>query len=285
MPTLHFEDINMYYEVHGSGPPFFLHHGLSSSCQTWYEHVPWLSKKCRLVIMDARGHGLTTAVSGQDRYSWELMADDVNRLMEHLNVDKAIIGGLSMGGGVSLTFATKYPEKVSALVLCDVAGTGERPRVPASANPPPALDFEERDNFVRNYGTVELGRRTIASGLAPRQVYASEKWQHEYLERMARFSVNGAIYANRFVMTTVVPRKDQVRNIIAPTLIVIGEEDAGCKPGADWARDVIPNRRYVLLKGVGHSTSRYRPDGWRAAVESFLDDLSAGKDIRGEVVI
>jgi len=231
MPTLHFEDINLYYEVHGSGQPFFLHHGLSSSCQAWYEHVPWLSKMCQLIILDARGHGLTTAPAGDDRYSWEIMADDMNRLMEHLGIQKAIIGGLSMGGGVSLTFALKYPQKVRALILCDVAGTGERGPLAVS----PELmkkQLEERERFIRQYGVVESGRRAIAAGLVPKLVLENEKWQQDYLERMARFSVNGAIYANRFVMTTTVPRKDQAKNLTMPTLVVIGEEDAGCLPGA-----------------------------------------------------
>jgi pimeloyl-ACP methyl ester carboxylesterase len=284
MPTLNFDDINLYYEVHGSGQPFFLHHGLSSSCQMWYEHIPWLIKKYKLVIFDARGHGLTTAVSGDDRYSWEIMADDMNRLMVHLGVDKAIIGGLSMGGGVSLTFATKYPEKVQALIISDVAGTGEQGNPMTSAKISPRQE-EAREQLIRLYGTVEMGRRSIAAGLVPHQVLESEKLQHEYLERMARFSVNGAIYASRFVYSTIIPRKNKVKDINVPTLIIIGEEDFGCLPGARWARDIVENRRYVVLKNVGHSTSRYRPDAWQTAVKGFLEDLASGKDIRGEIQI
>jgi len=284
MPTLNFDDINLYYEVYGLGQPFILHHGLSSSCQMWYEHISWLSKKCKLVIFDARGHGLTTAVSGDDRYSWEIMADDMNRLMLHLGVDKAIIGGLSMGGGVSLTFATKYQEKVQALIISDVAGTGEQGNPMASIKISPQQE-EAREQLIRLYGTVEMGRRSIAAGLVPRQVLESEKLQHEYLERMARFSVNGAIYASKFVYSTIIPRKEKVKDIAVPALIIIGEEDFGCLPGARWARDVFANRRYVVLKNVGHSTSRYRPEAWQAAMKSFLDDLASGKDISGEIQI
>lgn len=284
MPTLHFDDINFYYEVHGDGQPFFLHHGLTSSCQAWYEHVPWLSKKCKLIIFDARGHGLTTAVSGNDRYSWEIMADDVNRLMAHLRVEKAIIGGLSMGGGVSLTFALKYPHKTSALILSDVAGTGEQP-VGAMGPEMMKKQLEEHDQFIRNYGTVEIGRRNIAAKTVPRQVLENEQLQQEYLERMARFSANGAIYANRFVMTETIPRKEQTKNLKMPTLIVIGEEDVGCMPGAKWARDTITNRRFAFLTNVGHGTSRYKRAAWQLAVDGFLDDLAQGKDIKGEVVL
>ena len=44
MPTLKFDDITQHYEIHGSGEPFILHHGLSSSCQAWHPHLPWLTK-------------------------------------------------------------------------------------------------------------------------------------------------------------------------------------------------------------------------------------------------
>ena len=68
-----------------------------------------------------------------------------------------------------------------------------------------------------------------------------------------------------------------------PTLIVIGEED-GLLPAAEWLRDTIPNRRYALLTKVGHATSRYKPEAWRQAVQGFLNDFEAGKDIRGEFI-
>jgi pimeloyl-ACP methyl ester carboxylesterase len=110
LPTLSFGDINLYYEIHGSGPPFFLHHGLTSSCQAWHEQLPWLTKNHQVIVHDARGHGLTTAPVGDERYSWEIMCDDLNRLVEHLGIEQAIVGGLSMGSGVALSFALKYPQ-------------------------------------------------------------------------------------------------------------------------------------------------------------------------------
>ena len=254
---LKIDDINLYYEIHGSGPPLLLHHGLTSSCQAWYEHLPWLTKNHQVIIHDARGHGLTTAPVGDDRYSWEIMCDDLNHLIEHLGIEQTIMGGLSMGSGVTLNFALKHPQKVRALILSDSAGIG-------IAQPPTEELLEQqekRETIIRNYGVVEWGRHTIATGLAPKPVLEDEMWQAQYLERLARFPVNGAIYAMRFVMRTVVPGLEGTKHLPMPTLIVIGEEDEGCIRGAEWLRDTIPNRRYVLLTKVGHGTSRYKPEG------------------------
>lgn len=282
MVTLKIDNIHLHYEVHGSGEPFFLHHGLTSSSQAWHQHLPWLTDKYQVVIHDARGHGLTTAPEGDEHYSWEIFADDWNRLMEHLGIERAIVGGLSMGGGVSHTFALKFPQKVIALILCDSAGTGVRN--PAMQVPREEMERQmaAREHIVRKYGVVEQAYRSIAAGMAPKAVLEDpEHNELDYLQRMAMFSVNGSIHATRFVMHTVVPGIERTQDLTVPTLIVIGEED-GLLPAAEWLRDTIPNRRYAFLTKVGHGTSRYKPEAWRQAVEEFLNDLGASKSIGGE---
>jgi len=284
LATLKIDDVHLHYEIHGSGEPFLLHHGLTSSSQMWHQHLPWLTEKYKVIIHDARGHGLTTALEGDEHYSWEIFANDWNRLMEHLAIERAIVGGLSMGGGVAHAFALRYPQKVKALILCDSAGTGVR-------NPAMQVSQEEmdrqmaaREHIVRKYGVVEQAYRSITAGMAPKPVLEDpENHELDYLQRMAMFSVNGSIYATRFVMRTTVPNVERTRDLTMPTLIVIGEED-GLLPAAEWLRDTIPNRRYAFLTRVGHATSRYKPEAWRHAVEEFLNDLEAGKDIRGEEV-
>jgi len=284
LATLKIDDIHLHYETHGSGEPLFLHHGLTSSSQMWHQHLPWLTGKYQVIIHDARGHGLTTAPEGGEHYSWEIFADDWSQLMAHLGIERAIVGGLSMGGGVSHTFALKYPQKVKALILCDSAGTGVH-------NPAMQVSQEEmdrqmaaREHIARKYGVVELAYRSIASGMAPKAVLEDpEHHELDYLQRMAMFSVNGSIHATRFVMQTAVPGIEHTQDLTMPALIVIGEEDS-LLPAAEWLRDTIPNRRYAFLTKVGHATSRYKPEAWRRAVEEFLNDFEAGKDIKGEFV-
>lgn len=284
MATLKIDGIHLHYEVHGEGEPFFLHHGLTSSSQMWHQHLPWLTDQYQVIIHDARGHGLTTAPEGDEHYSWEIFADDWSRLMAHLGIERAIVGGLSMGGGVSHAFALRYPQKVKALVLCDSAGTGVRN--PAMQVSPEEMERQmaAREHIVRKYGVVEQAYRSIAAGMAPKSVLEDpEHHELDYLQRMAMFSVNGSVHATRFVMRTTVAGIEGTQDLTMPTLIVIGEED-GLLPAAEWLRDTIPNRRYAFLTKVGHATSRYKPEAWRQAVGEFLDDLKAGKDIRGECI-
>jgi len=284
LATLKINDINLHYEVHGSGEPFFLHHGLTSSSQAWHQHLPWLTDKYQVIIHDARGHGLTTAPEGDEHYSWDIFADDWNRLMEHLEIETAIVGGLSMGGGVSHAFALKYPRKVKALILCDSAGTGVRNPAMQVSQEDMDRQMAAREHIVHKYGVVEQAYRSIAAGMAPKPVLEDpENHELEYIQRMAMFSVNGSIHATRFVMRTTVPGVGRTRDLTMPTLIVIGEED-GLLSAAEWLRDTIPNRRYALLTKVGHATSRYKPEAWHQAVAEFLNDFEAGKDIKGDFI-
>ena len=125
-----------------------------------------------------------------------------------------------MGGGVSHTFALKYPQKVKALILCDSAGTGvQNPAMPVSQE---EMDRQmaAREHIVRKYGVVEQAYRSIASGMAPKPVLEQpDKYELDYLQRMAMFSVNGSVHASRFVMRTVVPGIERTRDLRMPTLI------------------------------------------------------------------
>ncbi|MEM9091605.1 MAG: alpha/beta hydrolase [Cyanobacteria bacterium P01_F01_bin.53] len=105
----------MYYEIHGSGEPLVLIHGLSMDSSTWFNQVPLLSQKYQVVVFDNRGVGQTDAP--HEDYSTEMMADDTVALLRFLNVDNAHILGFSMGGMIAQIIALKYPELVKSLLL------------------------------------------------------------------------------------------------------------------------------------------------------------------------
>jgi pimeloyl-ACP methyl ester carboxylesterase len=283
LATLQIGSIHIHHEVYGSGEPIFLNHGASRSCQSWYPHMHWLSEKYKVIVHDARGHGLSSAPRGDDQNSWEILADDLKHLMEHLNIERAIIGGVSMGGGVSHTFALKYPEKVKALILSDSAGTGiTKPGIKVSLEEMESLRLK-REYVIHRYGVVEWAYRSIDTGTAQKSVIEQPDKQLEYLERMAMFPVNGAIYSYRLITRSKIPRIELTKNLKMPTLIVIGDED-DFLTSAEWLRDTIPNRRFALLTKAGHATMHTKPDAWRKAVEEFLDDLEAGKNIQKECI-
>ena len=281
MTTLKIGGIHLHYEVFGSGEPIFLNNGASSTCHSWDPQLSWLVRNYQVIIHDARGLGLTSAPRGEDQNSYETLAEDLNRLMEHLNIECAVIGGSSMGGGVSHAFALKYPQKVKALILSDNVGHGiTKPGTPVSQEEMERLR-KKREYVIHKYGVMEWAYRELE--MEQKSVIEPTDAQMVKLQRMAKLSVNGAIYSYRFITRTKVPGIERTKDLTMPTLIIIGDEDENLT-GAQWLRDTIPNRRYALLTKAGHPTRYTKPDAWRKATEEFLSDLKAGRSIRKECI-
>src|SRR6185436_1102382 len=106
--------IRIYYEVYGKGEPLLLLHGNSSSISTFDKQIPEFSKHFMVIAVDSRGQGKSSE-DGKP-YTYDLFADDMNALLDHLKLENVNIVGWSDGGNTGLIMAMKYPSKVKKLV-------------------------------------------------------------------------------------------------------------------------------------------------------------------------
>jgi len=119
--------INLYYETHGTGRPMVLLHGGLMSSEMFGPVLPALAKSHQIIAVDLQGHGRTADI---DRpIDIRLMADDIAALIDHLGLDQPDVVGYSLGGGVALFTAVKYPQKVRKLVAA--AAHARRDAIPA----------------------------------------------------------------------------------------------------------------------------------------------------------
>src|SRR5688572_993455 len=110
--------INLYYETHGAGRPMILLHGGLMSGEMFGPILPSLAERHQVIVVDLQGHGRTADI---DRpIDIRLMADDIAALIDHLGLEKPDVVGYSLGGGVALFTAMKYPEKVGKLISASV---------------------------------------------------------------------------------------------------------------------------------------------------------------------
>ncbi len=119
----------LYYEITGNGPYLVLIEGLGASLYLWEKQIPELSKHFTVIAYDNRGVGKSDKPAGP--YSINMMAKDLAGLMNALEISKAHILGVSMGGFIAQEFAISYPEKVDKLVLA-ATGFGGKDHVPMS---------------------------------------------------------------------------------------------------------------------------------------------------------
>jgi len=135
MPTAHVNGVDLYYEVQGEGPTLVMAHGLLGSID-WSrdlgERPEELAQHFRLVRFDARGHGKSGYTTDQSHYTWEALAEDMYGLMRHLGIERAHVGGGSMGGGTALTLTLAHPEVVERLVLVGPPPVGQQASAPAA---------------------------------------------------------------------------------------------------------------------------------------------------------
>ena len=115
--------LNIYYEIHGSGQPLVLLHGAYMTIDLMGEIVPALAGSRQVIAVELQGHGHTADIDRS--LSYELMADDIAALIEHLALEKADLFGYSMGGGVALQVAIRHPEVVRKLVVASASYTSE----------------------------------------------------------------------------------------------------------------------------------------------------------------
>src|SRR5665213_136063 len=132
MPTLTRDGVDLYYEVHGEGPALLLSHGYSATSQMWRGQVEALSRSHTLILWDMRGHGRSDSPDDPATYGEVATVADMAALLDEAGAERAIVGGLSLGGNMSLAFHLAHPERVRALLIVDT-GPGFRKDEPREA--------------------------------------------------------------------------------------------------------------------------------------------------------
>lgn len=285
MPVCKVDDINIYYQVFGQGYPLVLIHPFSASLEFWTPHIRKLSTKYKVIAYDVRGHGLSSAPDGEENYTLEILAEDLHNLLTHLNVDKAYIGGLSLGGAIALGYAHRYPETLKALLIFDIHGGFMPPSNPA-AQAAMAEGREKGEKYARERGMADFARLQLATGSAFPPVPGDEVHWQQYVERMAGFPVNGYIGVGRAKPWEAGWQCQAADKVTVPTLITVGDKDLEMVvKGTRTLHEHIKGSRYVIIKGSVHETARWRPVLFTRCVSDFLKDVEAGKPVAGEITL
>lgn len=283
MPVATVNGVRIHYETHGEGPPVVLSHGYTASLRMWDGQIGPLSRRYRVVVYDTRGHGESEAPADMNAYSIATFAADQAALMDHLGIERAIVGGLSMGGMVAQEFALRYPERVEALLLCDT-GAGMQPG--AFGNPElrerMAAMREQMAKLARERGMAAVAEWMRQNPQGPRPEGPIPEGVRRHLEGVARMSVDGWL-GGWHALQTWPGVTERLPEIGVPTLVVIAELDT-LRPAGEIIHRRIPGSRQALITGSPHGSCLWKTEAFNRAVLDFLDDLEAGNELSGEVV-
>jgi pimeloyl-ACP methyl ester carboxylesterase len=253
MPHLDRDGVKIYYETHGEGPVILLSHGYSATSQMWRGQIEPLSRKNKLVIWDMRGHGQSDYPDDQAAYSEEATVADMVGLLDAVGAKTAIVGGLSLGGYMSLAFHVKHPDRVRALLIIDT-GPGYR-------------KDEGRDGWNRN--ALKTAERFEKDGLGQLQGASRERSSATHRNAV------GLAKAARGMLTQRDARViNSLPEIKVPSLVLVGDKDTPFLAAADYMAAKIPGAKKVVLADAGHASNIDQPAAFNDAVEAFVRSVA-----------
>ena len=289
MPKAKLNGIEINYEVHGDGnsTPLVLTHGYTSSLDTWREQIPALSAKRRFVIYDTRGHGASSVPEDMERYG--LASDyvaDLLALLDHLGIEQAYVGGLSMGGMISQEFALQHVDRVKALLLFDTGpGMNAINRDPATK-----ARFEAMRSMMQTVArtqgmsaVIDAMRNSPAAAALTGGAAGAPDAVRRHIAGMREMNVDGYLGGAKS-MQEWNGSIDRLHTITVPTLVLVGENDQLLQPSR-VIHAKIPGSRFVLIRGSSHGSNMWQPERFTSAVLDFLSDVEAGKPVAGEVTL
>lgn len=269
MPKAHPNDIDIYYEITGTGDPLVLIAGVGYGLWFWHKVVPKLAEHFQVIAFDNRGAGQSDKPDGP--YTVPMMAADTAGLMDALNIREAAVMGHSLGGFIAQELAVTRPELVGKLILGATTHGGLNV-IPIT---PEALEVLTN----RKGDPVELVKRGIAvacaAGFAERQpevVQECMDYRFSNPVPAAQYQAQVAAGAAMSALTEeqVVERLGRIK---VPVLILFGEQDSVVPPGnAGLLAQKIPKSRVHLVPNAGHMYPLEAPQATAEIIHVFLSE-------------
>ncbi len=249
MPSIDRDGVNIYYEVSGEGPALLLTHGYSATSQMWARQLEAFSTHHTVIAWDMRGHGQSDSPADDSAYSEALTVEDMAALLDHLGFASGIVGGLSLGGYMSLAFHATYPERVDGLLIID-CGPGYKKDAPREAWNATAYE-RAQDIEVRGLAALEGGSAERATAV--------------------HSDVRGLVYAARNMLTQYNSRViESLPDIRVPSIVVVGAQDEPFLAASDYMAAKIPNADKLIVPLAGHAVNLDQPQAFNEGIEAFL---------------
>ncbi|GAB3498322.1 alpha/beta fold hydrolase [Amycolatopsis cihanbeyliensis] len=264
MSTLRHAGITIDYQDEGTGDPLVLVHGHPFDRSMWHPQVSrFTAAGCRVIAADLRGYGRSTVVPGDTPL--ETFARDLVGLLDHLGIDRVVLGGLSMGGQIVLEFHRLFPERLRGLVLASTSARADTPEVRDRRR-------ATADRLLRE-GLTPYAEEVIDKMVAPHNIRELPEVAEHVLAMMKAAPPEGAAAALRGRAE----RPDylaMLAGVAVPTLVVVGTED-GFTPVAEarLMHERIPGSVLRVIEGAAHLPNLERRVEFDAALERFLTGL------------
>ncbi len=265
MAIFEFEGRRIYYERHGHGRPFLLLNGIMMSTRSWLPFIETLSQHNQLLLVDLLDQGQSDKLVGAT-YTQAVQVKMLFALLNHLNIAKLSLAGISYGGEIALQFAVSHPDYVERLVLLNTA----------AYTSPQLLDVGRAWNKAAETGDGQAYYYTTIP-----VIYSPIYYERKLDWMRKREQVLLPIFSNKdftdaMVRLTISAESHDVRNLLhlieAPTLVVSSDQDF-LTPIADqkYLATHIKNASHVVIQNTGHASMYEQPSVFLTLILGFIN--------------
>jgi 3-oxoadipate enol-lactonase len=239
-------------------------HAFPLSAQMWEPQFPLRESGWRIVAPQLRGFGEGAGGDTQPARSMDDYAADIVDLLDALKIETAVIGGLSLGGYVTLALFRRAPNYFRAMVLADTRPQADTPE-----------GLEGRKRMIQLVATS--GPPAVADEMIPKLLGETTRRENpQAVERVRQQILSNSAGAIDGAIRAMMSRPDStplLESIRCPTLVLVGEEDALTPPDVNrQMHQAIRGSEFVALRGAGHLSNLEQPDAFNAALASFLEN-------------
>jgi len=263
MASIRINDIDLYYEVHGSGSPLVLIAGLASDSQSWLPVIQGLSNKHQIIVFDNRGCGRTKPMDAE--ISIQKITNDLLGLINALGLKEVKILGHSMGGFVAMDMALRYPDLVSDLLIAASSPILSKRNISL---------FNDWQIYLDKGMSKELWFKNMFYWIFTKTFFEDTNALNEAVRMSVNYPYTQSIQAfknqvsalKNFVLTK------EISEIKAKTLAIIGEQDIIFTPDEIYSGlKEIPGVKFSFVEAAAHSIHMEQPLAFMKIVEDFLE--------------
>jgi pimeloyl-ACP methyl ester carboxylesterase len=269
------DGVKLSVEEAGDGTPLLFVHEFAGDQRSWETQVRYFSRRYRCITFNARGYPPSDVPGDIEKYSQARAAEDIRDVLDGLNIDRAHVVGLSMGGFSALHFAIGHPQRVRSLVIAGVGYGAEKhlESVFRDAANQAADQFEKLGSEAFSHTYCAAAARIPLLLKDPRGWEEFRRMFGEHDSRGAALTMRG-VQARR---PSIYDLEESLRRMEVPVLIVSGDEDDHCLLPGLFLKRTIPASGLAVLPKTGHTLNLEEPAMFNSLVADFLAQVEQGR--------
>ena len=268
--------VKLYFEETGAGDPLLFVHEFAGDHRSWEQQVRFFSRRYRCIAGNARGYPPSDIPSDPAAYDQARQADDIAAILDHLEIERAHVVGLSMGAFATLHFGLRHRDRARSLVLGGIGSGAPKGAVRAAF---------QSDSLEAADALDQHGWEKVAPGVAsgPTRVQLRDKdrrgWE-AFVRHLSEHSAEGSANTLRGYQAerpSLYDLENEIRRMEMPVLIAVGDEDDPCLDASLWLKRILPTAGLWVLPRSGHCINLEEPAAFNAAVLDFLTQVEQGR--------